>query len=112
MPKHGSFQIADQGPKEKKQEHPIWRGIGCVLIILIPLLSFFAAGLLIDNRRFFPWLILPQEITVASFRDPLIFVKILYAVIIALLLFLLMAVVTFAVNQFSKPRRVSPFKTK
>ncbi len=110
MPKHGSYQVEDPGRKEKKQEHPIWRGIGCVMIIVVPLFSFFAASLLIDSRQHFPWMIIPQEIIVASFRDPLIFVRVVYAIIIAMLLFLLMAAVTYAINQISKPRHIDPFK--
>lgn len=31
------------------QIHPIWRGIGCLMLILIPLLSLAGAQLLIDN---------------------------------------------------------------
>jgi len=111
MPKNVSYQVEDSGKKEKKQEHPIWRGIGCILIIVIPVFSFFAASLLIDNRQYFSWIIIPQEIIVASFRDPLIFVRVVYAIIIAFLLFLLMAVVTFAINHLSKPRHIGPFKT-
>jgi hypothetical protein len=110
MPKYNSYQIDDPGKKEKKQEHPIWRGIGCILIIIIPLFSYFASSLLVDRRQYSPWLIIPQEIVVTNFKDPLIFVKVVYAVIIALILFLLMAVVTFAINQFSGPRRIGPFK--
>jgi hypothetical protein len=37
--------------------HPIWQGIGCILIILIPLMSFAAATLLIEankTQNYFP----------------------------------------------------------
>jgi len=32
-----------KGPKPEKKLHPIWRGIGCLLIIIMPLISYFTA---------------------------------------------------------------------
>jgi hypothetical protein len=35
--------------------HPIWRGIGCALIILIPIMAWFGAALLLQNSQQIPY---------------------------------------------------------
>jgi hypothetical protein len=42
--------------------HPIWRGIGCILIILIPILSFAAAKLLVQENLQQKWVQIPDEL--------------------------------------------------
>jgi hypothetical protein len=36
--------------------HPIWRGIGCILLIVVPILSFFLARFFMQNVK---WLAMP-----------------------------------------------------
>jgi hypothetical protein len=36
MPKYNQYQRAETPPKEKTKIHPVWRGIGCVMIVIIP----------------------------------------------------------------------------
>ena len=36
----GKYQRYHQKPRAKPEIHPIWRGIGCVLIVLVPLMSY------------------------------------------------------------------------
>lgn len=57
--------------------HPIWRGIGCILIILIPILSFVAAKLIVQENLQQKWVQIPDELT-GSFDVPSIG-QILYA---------------------------------
>ena len=37
-----------QLPPHSRKAHPIWRGIGCILILILPLLSFASAALLVN----------------------------------------------------------------
>ena len=39
--------------------HPIWRGIGCILIILIPIMSYAAAVMLVDANITAGWVPAP-----------------------------------------------------
>ena len=34
--------------RKGRREHPVWRGIGCLLMIIVPVLSFAAANLAFD----------------------------------------------------------------
>src|SRR6266508_1558210 len=48
MTKYSTAASRREGLKKPKQTHPIWRGIGCLLIIIITLISISAAKLTID----------------------------------------------------------------
>jgi quinol-cytochrome oxidoreductase complex cytochrome b subunit len=111
MPKHSMFS----GKVEKKEgvsPHPVWRGIGCILIVLIPALSYLGATILIDNRNAIPWIVIPPEIVLSKYSDPLIFVKILYTALITLIVFLIIAIITFIIDKFLGPPKYGPFDVK
>jgi hypothetical protein len=108
MPKHTIFNrrvAKDPAPAV----HPIWRGIGCILIIVIPVLSFIIATILINNRATIPWFDIPQDLIVSVLKDPLIFVKIFYTAVISLLIFFLMALVTFTMDRIINPKKKGPY---
>jgi hypothetical protein len=54
----GKYRRESRGSNPKdKQLHPIWRGIGCAILILVPILSFAAASVLMPfllNRGLVP----------------------------------------------------------
>jgi hypothetical protein len=99
MPKNSQYIVDKPRIDEKKKIHPVWRGIGCVLMVLIPFVSYFAAVQIISMRNQWKWVIIPEEIIAKTGNDPLIYVKLVYAFVIALLLFLIMGVITFVTNQ-------------
>ena len=43
-----SFQVSSQEQDRPWTIHPIWRGFGCVMLVVIPIISYAAASLLID----------------------------------------------------------------
>ena len=45
--RYEKFQEMQQQPAS--QVHPIWRGIGCVMLILIPIVAYAAADTFFDN---------------------------------------------------------------
>jgi hypothetical protein len=47
MSKYGTFK--QQPYKRPYEVHPIWRGIGCLMMVLIPLVSVVGALVLIDT---------------------------------------------------------------
>lgn len=54
-----------QRPSKKPRPwnvHPIWRGIGCILIILIPIISFAGATLLVQENLKQRWVQIPEEL--------------------------------------------------
>ncbi len=51
--------------------HPIWRGIGCILLILLPILSFAGAKILVQANAKQRWVQIPSELT-GSFTVPVV----------------------------------------
>jgi hypothetical protein len=54
--------------------HPIWRGIGCILIILVPILSYIGAVMLVEMNMAESWVPSPavfmQTVTMPVFNVP------------------------------------------
>ena len=51
--------FSSQKYRKERQErpwviHPIWRGIGCALILLIPIMAWFAATLFLQTNKTLP----------------------------------------------------------
>ncbi|MCS6908493.1 MAG: hypothetical protein RML93_11525 [Anaerolineales bacterium] len=62
MSKYARF---DRRPPPKGRPwkvHPIWRGIGCILFVLIPVLSYAAAALLVESNLLSRWVVMPPEL--------------------------------------------------
>lgn len=77
-----------QEVKERPWEvHPIWRGFGCILIILIPIMSYAAAVIVVRENLVNNWVILPEELT-GSFVIPYLGARVFFADIAATLLFM------------------------
>jgi hypothetical protein len=111
MPKHSMFSRTVE-KDEKTNPHPVWRGIGCILIVIIPVISYFAAKLLIDSRSTIHWIVIPPEIVITKYSDPLILVKVLYAGIISIIIFLVIAIITFVIDKLFGPPKYGPFDVK
>jgi hypothetical protein len=58
MGKYSSYGKQEPAPK-RNQIHPLMRGIGCVMMVLIPILSYGAAILLVDYGAKHGWPIPP-----------------------------------------------------
>jgi hypothetical protein len=106
MGKYQSFRREMKPPK--REIHPIWRGIGFVLIVLIPFMAYTAALLVIDENSRRGWFPIPADI-VATGSDPLLYVKIFITFLIALVLYIILLFITFLVNKFFGPDRYGPY---
>jgi len=50
MSKYGVRQISAQEKPRPWDVHPLWRGFGCIMIILVPIVSYAGAVLVIENE--------------------------------------------------------------
>ena len=56
-----STQQFNRGRQDKPWKvHPVWRGIGCILLLLIPIMSWYVTALLLDSNQ---KAIIPPELT-------------------------------------------------
>ena len=56
-------------PERSRAIHPIWRGIGCLLIVIVPLLSLAGAALLVNYGLSQGWPIPPEWLGYIKFPD-------------------------------------------
>jgi hypothetical protein len=106
------YKFQDQHVKEKPKAkiHPVWRGVGFLMMIVIPIISYAATELLIAENQlhgYFPWpgdiLAKPGELLYNG--DPLLYFKILITVSFILVFYALFTLITFIFNSmFGAPR--------
>jgi hypothetical protein len=92
----------------KKPIHPIWRGIGFIFIILIPILSYIGALLLLEENAKRGWFGIPREFLVPLF-DPFLGVKIGIAIVLMVILYGVYTLISFIVLSIAAPPRYGPF---
>jgi len=54
--------MARQDEREEKGIHPVWRGIGCVLLILLPVMSYAGAVELVKANYKNGWMVMPSDL--------------------------------------------------
>jgi hypothetical protein len=47
---------------KKRRLHPVWRGVGCFMIVGLGLAAYFIAGWFIEQNAIQNWIFLPPEI--------------------------------------------------
>ena len=108
MTNYSMYKRPQKENPAKKPIHPVWRGIGCILLVLIPAISYIAAEFIVINRSNVSWVIIPAELILKDYKDPLILVKLVYTVIFVFILYLILTVITFAINKLFGPDRYGP----
>ncbi len=112
MPKHENYIV--NAPKQERKIHPIWRGVGFIFMVLIPIISYAAAILLLDANKTSHWLPLPYDLLAkpGELLYPLgsmIYIQLIVAVAIMLVLFALFSFVTFMINSMFGQSRYGPY---
>lgn len=109
MSKHNMFRTELPPKPSKLPIHPIWRGIGCIMISVIPLASYLISSMLIDSREKYAWLIVPEDLIMNKYpKDPLIVVRVLYALIILLVFIALMSLIISLIMKIFAPSKYDP----
>ena len=62
MTRYDNYNPRARMPKRPYSVHPIWRGIGCFMMILIPVLAYAAAVLLVEENSRQCWLPMPRQL--------------------------------------------------
>ena len=92
MGKFTKYSTAVQ-PKERPWKiHPVWQGIGCLMMILIPVISYAGAVLLVDANIKNGWVAIPREF-IGPQGNPLLYTQLGIAVLLSLFGFMLFVIV-------------------
>jgi hypothetical protein len=107
MGKHSPYTRYQATPR-KKEIHPIWRGVGFLLIVLTPIMAYAGALVLLDENVKQGWVRIPAEL-IASGTDPLLYAKIILTVVLVFLLYIVFSLVTFVLYRLFAPPRYGPY---
>ena len=82
--KYGNYDAQMQRDlKERRKEiHPVWRGVGFLLIFITPIMGYFGALALIAQNEKSKWFSIPRDF-LADGADRLLYVKIGLTIILA-----------------------------
>jgi len=79
------YRKYDRGPGVRKapwEIHPIWRGIGCLLMIIIPIIAYAGAALLVKANFSQHWVPVPADLAQTVYLPIIGGVPNLYALLI------------------------------
>ncbi|MBI9049541.1 MAG: hypothetical protein JEZ00_08980 [Anaerolineaceae bacterium] len=100
----GNYKFTDGVKPAERKVHPVWRGIGCVLMILNPIMAYAGMILLLQLNRQNGWFRIPYDLYVEG-KDPLLLVKGLVFLVLLFLLFSVYALFSFLVQRIAGPSR-------
>jgi hypothetical protein len=107
-----SQRFREPEPEHKEKVHPVWRGIGCLLLIIIPLISFAASTILVKNgipQQYIPLSRdLATQFNVPGFGFIPLFYILIITGVISVLGFIMMTVVYSLVFRVSGSSRYGP----
>ncbi len=105
----GKFYSQYRRPPRKERPwrvHPIWRGIGCFLAILIPFFAFAVGDLLIQANFERGWVVILFDLIGLAF-SPLLYAKLIMTVVVSAALFGMLTFVYAIVYRVVGPPRYS-----
>jgi hypothetical protein len=108
-----------QKPEEKRAEiNPIWRGVGFVMMVLLPIIAYAGTRLLLQENDAKGWFEIPKEIIISCPGPNLVFnipcpapnllAIIILTVGIWVVLFAIFQLITFTVFKFFGAPRYGP----
>lgn len=106
MTKYSSYWQEREPIKNKYKSHPIWVGIGFLLLIIIPTISYFASLYLLEENGKYGYFIIATNM-LANGADPLLYVKIFLTVFISMALFAIIYLIYFIAYRIFGPSRYS-----
>ena len=91
------------------QLHPVWRGIGFILIILLPALGYGLTLVFLDMNAKNGWFPVPAEFLIYRWGlDPMILVKVGLTLVFSFILYTIFMLITYFIYSLFAPKRYIP----
>ncbi len=88
--------------------HPIWRGVGFALIVLILVQAYFLGNWFVDENAKTGWIQFPQQLYFSQLPDPALLVRIITIAAIALVSYAIFTFLALLVLRMVAPPRYGP----
>jgi len=122
--KYGGYGSDKRMPQKVGQKiHPVWRGVGFVFMILIPIMSYASMQVLLEQNDIHGWIMLtpdmmakPGEFLYTYFPDPMLYIKIVLFLLCLLIFFTVFQLISFlitgmaGVTKYNDPFYVPPVR--
>jgi len=111
MGKYTQRNIQAPQQRDENKIHPIWRGVGFILMIVVPLMGYAITSLIIQENKVKAWFVIPAELRgPAGYTD--LWITILGTIVITLVLFVIITFLYFLTKRIVAPTRYGPFDVK
>lgn len=123
--KYREYQPQRPTMRELRRIHPVWRGVGFVMMVLIPIISWAGADVLIKANQREKWFPMPYDLLArpgdflySLIPDSLIYIRLMFFVAFLFVLFGVFTLVVFIANSMfgitprNDPFYVPPIKRK
>lgn len=107
MSRYNSFKDDRPVTDNKIYVHPIWRGIGFVMLIFAPLMGYIISIMLIDMNKEHNWMPVPRDLLISG-NDPYLIIKIIITIVVAFIIFLIFQLITFFIYRVAGPSKYGP----
>jgi hypothetical protein len=107
MGKYEAYQ-SRRKPMPKREIHPIWRGIGFVMIILIPFMSYIGTLIILEENAKRGWFGIPADL-ISPYVEPLLYVKIMLTVTLLFIFYSIFLFITALMNRILAPPRYTVY---
>jgi len=101
------FDATAQPKKRPWTIHPVWQGIGCLMMILIPLMSYAGAVLLVDANIQNRWFPIPQEL-IGPPGQPLLYTQLGITVLFSMFGFIFLVIAYSILYRVTGPPKYGP----
>lgn len=85
--------------------HPIWRGVGFGLMILVPIISYAGSLVLLQQNRINGWFPIPSDLIVTGLGDSYILIKAILTIALMFVLYAIMLLFYFIIYALVGPKR-------
>lgn len=92
---------------KKQRMHPVWRGVGFALIVILPAISYIASLLLIEANRTERWFNIPADL-ISKGNDPYSTIKLVLTLMIFALFSIFFTTIFMILYSIFGPSRYGP----
>lgn len=108
MGKYSGRVVQEPLRDRNRQAHPIWRGVGLILMLLTPVIAFFGSIALVDANAKEGWVAIPRDLLAKGMGDSLLYVKLIVGFVIFMVVTILFRLITFVLYGAFGPSRYGP----
>ena len=90
--------------EERERPHPVWRGLGFILMALIAIMSYAGANLLVEANKTKGWVKVPAEIQGGVSWAPDLYAELFVAFFLTFVGFGILTIVYSAIYRITRPK--------